>query len=227
MKPNDELAKKRFQKISEAYELLRDPVRRSQYDTSGRWSSSTAQQGASSAEDIFRNAAKDREVVMEAFQLYAEAVSEEAKLAADLIWQGKWTEAWPIIREHRALFAAVGVLALVLRFPAAVGAVLRFGAVALMHPAAFRTVVQMGLDRRVWAYAWGHLVQAAHRQRARLRQRARERHSQRQNQSPREPPPPGGSARSAEQPRRGEEPRQQSATSDERGRSGGARIRRG
>eukprot|EP00929_Paragymnodinium_shiwhaense_P044583 TRINITY_DN22851_c0_g2_i2.p1 TRINITY_DN22851_c0_g2~~TRINITY_DN22851_c0_g2_i2.p1 ORF type:complete len:285 (-),score=44.85 TRINITY_DN22851_c0_g2_i2:46-900(-) len=197
MNPDDPKAKDRFQRVSQAYETLRNPSSRSAYDASGQWSGAAGaggQQGADyqQAEDIFRNAAQEREIILEAMQLYAEAVKEEATEAASLIWEGKFTEAWPLIREHRALFGVLGVFAVLLRHPAIVGIALRGAAMMALNPAVFRVLVRSGLDKRVWQFAWVHLTQTARRQRQRLKDRASQRERRTQDsKSGRQPPPPG------------------------------------
>merc|ERR1740123_2040664 len=152
MNPGDATAQGRFQRISLAYELLRDPNRRAQYDASGRWSSGAA--GQEQAEETFRNAAQDREVMLELLQLYIETVREEAWLAAEFAREGRWKESWALVREHRGLLAGAGALLLVLRFPAAVGMAARLVVASIMHPAVFRVVLRAGLSAQVWRVAW-------------------------------------------------------------------------
>jgi len=188
--PGDPLAKQRFQRISQAYSLLRDPQQRAQFDASGSWSSGPASGSEySRAEDTFRNFSQDRDVILDAMRLYAETVAEEGRLAADLIWQGRWSEAWPIVQNHRVLFAGVATLAVLVRFPAAVAGILRIGAAAMLHPAVFRVLLRLGLDQRLWQWAWQHLVAGVRREHDRLQRRAATRRSE-ANSTQQHPPPP-------------------------------------
>lgn len=175
MNPGDKNAQQRFQNVAKAYDLLRDPQRRAAFDASGNWTSSGASGAAPNAEEMFRNAARDREVIMELVKMYLETVREEARLAADYAQQGRWSEAWSLAREHQGLMVGAAAVLVVFRFPAAVGVALRLVAACLLHPAVFRPVMRAGLDMRLWAWAWQRLITAAHRQRARLKQRAADR----------------------------------------------------
>jgi len=176
MNPGDKAAQQRFQKVAQAYDTLRDPQRRAAFDASGNWTGSGASGGAApNAEEMFRNAARDREVIMELVKMYLETVREEARLAVDYAQQGRWSEAWSLAREHQGLMVGAAAVLVVFRFPAAVGLALRLVAACLLHPAVFRPVMRAGLDMRLWAWAWQRLITAAHRQRARLKQRAADR----------------------------------------------------
>eukprot|EP00928_Gymnodinium_smaydae_P017982 TRINITY_DN16857_c0_g1_i2.p2 TRINITY_DN16857_c0_g1~~TRINITY_DN16857_c0_g1_i2.p2 ORF type:complete len:233 (+),score=31.36 TRINITY_DN16857_c0_g1_i2:637-1335(+) len=221
MNPGDASAQQRFQRVSQAYEILRDPGRRAQYDSTGQWAGAGRTDGASArqqAEETFRNAARDREVIAELVWLYMDTVREEAVHATDHVRAGRWPEAWELVREHRGLFALLAGLALVLRFPALIGAGLRVGVAVLMHPAVFRTIMRTGLDHRVWSWAWMRLVAAAHRQRARLRQRAATREQQQHHHQRRH---------ESSQAKSGSTTTQETASQRQsRGGGSGARVRR-
>ena len=86
MNPNNATAKERFQRITNAYELLMDDKRRSEFDRTGRTSSSTRTSSGSAgsqqaqqhndtsqqhAEDVFRSVQQDLEILFAAFRSYS------------------------------------------------------------------------------------------------------------------------------------------------------------
>lgn len=127
----DPKARERFQKVAAAYEILRDPLRRRQYDTTGHTSEQqaasetdgaqytyTAQQHA---EDMFRTVTEDADVVRDAVAGLVQDMQDEFTYAAECAARGEWNEVWEVLKTHKGLvFGVVVPLALIFRFPALV-----------------------------------------------------------------------------------------------------------
>ena len=94
MNPNNATAKERFQRITNAYELLMDDKRRSEFDRTGRTSSSTRTSSGSAgsqqaqqqndasqqhAEDVFRSVQQDLEILFAAFRSYSADVQASCR----------------------------------------------------------------------------------------------------------------------------------------------------
>jgi len=164
MNPGDEAAKRHFQRVSQAYELLRDAERRQRYDASGRWEEDRSS-SAPGWDTTWANFVRDGDVIAEVVRLYVEMVKDEALQAADLARQGRWTEAWYVVREHKRLIMVLAGLLVLFRSPVVVGIVARVMLPVIARP-------------NVYMLIWSRLVAAAHGQRARLRQRSADREAQ-------------------------------------------------
>lgn len=175
MNPDDAKAADRFRRVSMAYEALRSEEKRSAFDAGGAsqqaWSSGT------SNADTFEEASRDQEIILEALALYAEAVREEVGIAVSAAQRGDWKEVKEVAKEHSGLFAVLGALLLVLRFPMAVASAARFLVLVLFHPSVRQIVMRLAVDKQLWNFAWLRLMAAARRQRARLKDRKKDRDS--------------------------------------------------
>lgn len=199
MNPNDAKAADRFRRISMAYEALKSEAKRHDFDAGGAnqkaWSSGT------SNADTFGEASRDHEIIREAFSLYAEAVREEVGIAVAAAQRGDWQEVKEVAKEHSGIFAVLGALLLVLRFPMAVASVARFSVLVLFHPAVRQVVMRLAVDKQLWNFAWMRLIAQARRQRARLKDRKRDRDAKQTSQTKSSSSSAGGAERKAEEPR--------------------------
>lgn len=132
LNPNDPNAKKRFQEIAEAYEILSDDTRRRMYDATGYAGSGSSahnnsQQGAAQhAEEIFNAVQQDFDVVKEALQSYGEEIKDEINYAMDCVKSGDWQGLFDVAKDHKGIIFGVVVPTLVfLRYPPLVFTALR------------------------------------------------------------------------------------------------------
>jgi hypothetical protein len=97
MNPGDAQAKEKFQEVAAAYEILRDPKKRADFDryaasggsTSGHQQSDWHQSAAyrqTNAEDVFRQVQQDAEVVKDALKLYFEELTDDLQYAGSTEW---------------------------------------------------------------------------------------------------------------------------------------------
>lgn len=126
LNPNDPSAKVKFQKISSAYEILIDPIKRSEYDKFGRNTTSEEKYYSNKAEDIFDSVRKDVEVIKDTFNNYINEFKDEIADAIEYAKKKEWEKLWIILTEHKLLlFCVIIPLGLFIRFPLAIVAVSR------------------------------------------------------------------------------------------------------
>lgn len=169
LNPNDANAQEKFQRVAAAYELLKDPVRRRQFDSTARWAgagtadrsqyqqqhqqqqwyNTGAQQPSGfDAHSTFTQTMQDYSVIKEAAKDYVEDLGEEVQYAYDCLVRGDIRGVWDVVRVNSGLLAGVILpLALLLRFPGLVAVVVGFGV-------RFSLVGLMWINRLPWAASW-------------------------------------------------------------------------
>lgn len=149
LNPNDAQAKIKFQIIADAYSILSDASKKNEYDTYGtvrgyanfgKASKNTSYQEYGgqthdnsysggfhqNAEEVFRRAQEDVDVIREAFQEYVEDLKAELSYAMDRAASGDWVEVWNLAKAYKGLFIGVVLPAVVfLRFPALIAVAMR------------------------------------------------------------------------------------------------------
>jgi len=168
LNPGDNLAKQRFQEVSEAYSVLKDNSKRRQYDRMGASSYQSPQGSGGGAQynteyqdpfDLFREVFD--EFGIKDIESYATNVRDEATQALTQAKAGNYDGLWNFAKKRKGLiFSIVVPTFLILRFPGLVIAAVRglmLGAVAaLQHPIVRRAIlnymynrfIRSGRDRR-------------------------------------------------------------------------------
>lgn len=160
--------------MSNAYEILSDPLRRSRYDATGFDGSSHQQSSSSqqyqyeqrSAEEAFRSVFEDADVIREAFQSLTEEIREEISFAYDAAKEGDWENVWNVVKANKGILIGIVVpAAVVLRFPWAVALTLRtfWGISGFV----FTALVQHGKVHAAAAWLWQRMVAMSELQKAR------------------------------------------------------------
>lgn len=121
LNPNNPKAKAQFQKLANAYEILENDSNRREYESFSKYgqnnnsgftdsyNNSTNNEHASykSPESVFDSVMEDVETMKEAIQLYMKDLDEEAKQLVECIGEGKWNEAFEIVKANKGFFAAI------------------------------------------------------------------------------------------------------------------------
>lgn len=165
--------KVKFQEITNAYEILSDPVRRKAYDTAGY-----QQQGEGYAntysykhyEDTFSRVFHDSDVVKEAFESFKVEFQEEMNYLGDCLRRGDWSEAWTVAKEYKGVILGIVIpIAVLVRFPAMIAISLRFLVAGGVFMFEFVRRVD-GLGEKSIGWLWKQIVKLAHVQNARTKQ---------------------------------------------------------
>jgi len=168
MNPNDPTAKDRFQKLSSAYDVLSDPVKRKQYDSLGsRWYQRTQTQSTEQqSRDTFNSVWEDIDIIKEAWNDYSAEVKEEFEYALKAADNGNFTPLWNIAVANKFVILGVIVpIVAIFRFPAAISAAVRFAAPIVTGIA--YNLIRSGNAPVVARYLWSKLVSIAQRRRSR------------------------------------------------------------
>ena len=147
--PGDEGAKLKFQRVADAYAVLKDPKRREQYDANPYGDTFESGGGAHYYEDGTDAYSQFREVFDEFglrdLDVYAQEVKTEATVALDAAKNGDYNPAWEFAKKRRGLILAILLpTVFVLRFPGAVAAALRVlmvGALGLLQNPMVRNLI--------------------------------------------------------------------------------------
>ena len=111
LNPDDPKATEKFQQIAHAYEILSDEKKRRTYDATGNQEEHTyggghtsgAQQQAH-AEDIFRTAMEDMDIVLDAFSSYTGEIGEEMADAIDCVKTRDWKGLYEIADANKGTY---------------------------------------------------------------------------------------------------------------------------
>jgi len=159
LNPNDEFAKKKFQEVSEAFDILKDDRKRREYDqtssSSSYWSQDPGQNqhNQQRAQQQWQDVTDDADIINEALNEYMEQLAEDGDAAALGMWNLDFQPFGVFVSRHGGFFVAVLLpIFVIVRYPAAVLAFTRFGAAIF-----FRIVVLTG-GRGVFRMIWSALV---------------------------------------------------------------------
>jgi hypothetical protein len=123
--PNDPTATKRFQEISEAFNVLKDPSTRARYDAGDQYGPATGHY-EQEAHAVFREVWQ--EMGLGDIEKYFDGVKKDAVVAFDAAGKGDLSLVQKFATQHPGLIVSVMVpLALVLRNPGLVMTAARFG----------------------------------------------------------------------------------------------------
>lgn len=138
LNPNDIKAKRKFQILSDAYEILKDPIKKHQYDRDGFKNTNQTQPDKNTgnqeyqyeyhgnAEDTFRDVQNDAYIVKEAFAEYIVELEEEFSYASSCAMKGDWKEVGVVVNANKGLILGIVLpIVLTLRFPLLIGWALR------------------------------------------------------------------------------------------------------
>ena len=175
LNPNDASASLRFREISDAYRILKDPVKRRAYESSSsereyqQWQQGYAnrhhgggqhrstQQQEDDPFEMFRQVYNDFGV--DEYREYARVMQKDLEVSLSAAWRGDYSPAWDFVGRYRSVIVGVLLpLALVLRFPGLIVGALRMGALVGAYMMRDRYVRQVVLN-----WLWRVLVRQARR----------------------------------------------------------------
>lgn len=171
--PDDPKASQKFREVSEAFETLSDPVKRSNYDAArahGNYNAEPQQDHEytdTQAREAFEGLFHDVGIVLEALGYYVLRTKDDVADAANFTASGNWAGLWEVIKSRPYVFGSFIPLLLVLRFPQlAIGAGVAGGSIAL------RVVSQILLRNPhhamdIGSTVWKQIVELAHKERNR------------------------------------------------------------
>ncbi len=180
LNPNNPDAKRKFQEVSAAYELLSDPKRKAMYDATGYTGEShsgggqhayyTQQEYAKHAEDIFNEVTNDFDVVKDALQSYSEEMKDEMNYAVDCMKDGDWNGVMDVAKAHKGLIFGIVIPSfLLLRYPPAVFAAMRIAWAGSQLIVA--GLVYTGHLQTAARFVWRKIVDLSNEQRERAKNR--------------------------------------------------------
>jgi len=171
--PDDPKASAKFREVSEAFETLSDPVKRSNYDAARAHGNYYAEEPQdhqyteAQARQAFDGLFHDVGIVLEALGYYILRTKDDVADAASLTVSGNWTGLWEVIKARPYVFGSMIPLMVVLRFPQlAIGAGVAGGSIAL------RVISRILISNPhhamdIGATVWKQIVQLAHQERNR------------------------------------------------------------
>lgn len=116
----------KFKQIAWAYEILSDPVKRTQYDTTGSTDNTHSSASMKEAEDLFSQVWRDLGVAD-----YFKEVQADAGTALHAARHGDYSLLWDFVKERKVLLSGILVpVILFVRFPGMIAIVIRFAIAA-------------------------------------------------------------------------------------------------
>jgi len=168
LNPGDAHAKRKFQEVTAAYEMLRDPNKRAAYDANpaqeqerqqAQQRQQQEQHGAQygqyqqqQAQQTWNTATTDSEVLAEALTEFVEDLTEDVSDAFKDAAKGDWSSMGDMVNRRAGLIAGVVIpLFIVLRFPGLVLIALRFIPGAFIFMTRGNPQLLIGLFRMAWS----------------------------------------------------------------------------
>jgi hypothetical protein len=154
LNPDDPEATAKFQRLSAAYEMLRDPA---------KYNSATHKQETydeRDAEETFNDLWSDIEIVKEAVSHYTNDVKEEVENVIDAAKAREWERVWDSVKANKGFLLGVLLpVAVVFRFPVLMAIALRAATTAL--PMIIVYLVRTGNAEVATRWLWRRIVAEA------------------------------------------------------------------